>query len=183
MKRIFIFLLLSIFFGISYGQNVDEILNKRSLKTDSLTLELQKYNIQDNKVKYLQNTRKVLKSVVDDVLKLENFNNKTMQKVLMKPLTEYYDAFNVERDKKTTNTLRYGFKNKEDFINHYKAAEALLLGKLIECQYQALIDDAQRVVDEVNIYIDRNLKRLGMTIEEYEKLSENDKKLLEKSFK
>ncbi|MCT2562193.1 hypothetical protein [Chryseobacterium herbae] len=183
MKRIFIFSLLSMFFGISYGQNVDEILNKRSVRTDSLTLELQKYNIQDNKVEYLQNARKVLKSAIDDVLKLEDFNNKTMQKVLMKPLTEYYDAFNVERDKKTINTLRYGFKNKEDFVSHYKAAEALLLSKLIDLQYQALIDDAQRVIDEVNMYISRNLKRLGMTIEEYEKLGENDKKLLEKSFK
>ncbi|SHF07407.1 hypothetical protein [Chryseobacterium sp. OV279] len=183
MKRIFIFSLLSMFFGISYGQNVDETLNKRSIRTDSLTLELQKYNIQDNKVEYLQNARKVLKSAIDDVLKLEDFNNKTMQKVLMKPLTEYYDAFNVERDKKTINTLRYGFKNKEDFVSHYKAAEALLLSKLIDLQYQALIDDAQRVIDEVNMYISRNLKRLGMTIEEYEKLSENDKKLLEKSFK
>lgn len=183
MKRIFIFSLLSIFFGISYGQNVDETLNKRSIRADSLTLELQKYNIQDNKVEYLQNARKVLKSAIDDVLKLEDFNNKTMQKVFMKPLTEYYDAFNVERDKKIINTLRYGFKNKEDFVNHYKAAEALLLSKLIDLQYQALINDAQRVIDEVNMYIGRNLKRLGMTIEEYEKLSENDKRLLEKSFK
>ncbi|UWX61379.1 hypothetical protein N0B40_03665 [Chryseobacterium oranimense] len=183
MKRIFIFLLFSLFFEISYGQNVNEILNKRSVKTDSLRLELQKYNIQDDKVEYLQNARKVLKSTVDDVLKLEDFNNKTLQKVLMKPLTEYYDAFNFESNKKIINTLRYGFENKEDFINHYKASEALLLGKLIDRQYQALIDDSQRVIDEVNMYISKNLKRLGITIEEYEKLSENDKELLEKSFK
>ncbi|CEJ68854.1 hypothetical protein BN1195_01145 [Chryseobacterium oranimense G311] len=183
MKRIFIFLLFSLFFEISYGQNANEILNKRSVKTDSLRLELQKYNIQDDKVEYLQNARKVLKSTVDDVLKLEDFNNKTLQKVLMKPLTEYYDAFTFESNKKIINTLRYGFENKEDFINHYKASEALLLGKLIDRQYQALIDDSQRVIDEVNMYISKNLKRLGITIEEYEKLSENDKELLEKSFK
>lgn len=183
MKRIFIFLLFNSFFGVFYGQNVEELLTKRSLKADSLTLELKKFNIQDNKVIYLQSARKVLKSVTDDILKLENFNNKTMQKVLMKPLTDYYDAFNVEIDKKTTNTLKYGFEKKDDFINHYKVSEALLLGKLIDSQYLALIADSQRVVDEVTIYINRNLKRLGITIEEYEKLSENDKKLLEKTFK
>lgn len=106
-----------------------------------------------------------------------------MQRILMKPLTEYYDAFNVESNKKITNTLSYGFEKKENFISHYKIAEALLLSKLIDLQYQALINDAQRLINETNAYINRNLKRLGITVEEYEKLSENDKKLLEKSFK
>lgn len=182
MKKFHLILVIFIF-GISNGQNVDKILNKRIAKADSLTIELEKYNIQDYKITYLQEARKVLKSAVDNVLELENFNNKTMQRVLMKPLMEYYDAFNVESDKKITNTLSYGFEKKENFINHYKAAEALLLSKLIDLQYQALINDAQRLINETNAYINRNLKRLGISVEEYEKLSENDKKLLEKSFK
>lgn len=182
MKKLH-FILVIFIFGISFGQNFDKILNKRISKADSLTIELEKYNIQDDKIIYLQKARKVLKSTIESVLELENFNNKKMQKVLMNPLTEYYDAFNVENNKKTTNTLRYGFEKKEDFINHYKAAEALLLSKLIDLQYQALINDAQRLINEANDYINRNLKRLGITVEEYERLSENDKKLLGKSFK
>lgn len=182
MKKLYLILFLFLF-EISFGQNVDEILNKRIAKADSLTIELEKYNIHDNKIIYLQKARKVLKSTIESVLQLENFNNKTMQRILMKPLTEYYDAFNVESNKKITNTLSYGFEKKENFISHYKIAEALLLSKLIDLQYQALINDAQRLINETNAYINRNLKRLGITVEEYEKLSENDKKLLEKSFK
>lgn len=182
MKKLYPILFVFLF-GISYAQNVDEILNKRIAKADSLTIELEKYNIQDDKIIYLQKARKVLKLTVESVLQLEDFSNKTMQKVLMKPLTEYYDAFNVENNKKITNTLSYGFEKKENFINHYKIAEALMLSKLIDLQYQALINDAQRLINETNAYINRNLKRLGITVEEYEKLSENEKKLLEKSFK
>lgn len=99
MKKLYLILFLFLF-EISFGQNVDEILNKRIAKADSLTIELEKYNIHDNKIIYLQKARKVLKSTIESVLQLENFNNKTMQRILMKPLTEYYDAFNVESNKK-----------------------------------------------------------------------------------
>ena len=181
MKRIFIILFTFINLTI-FGQNIDDILTKRSLKTDSLAIELQKYNIEDEQVTYLQNARKTLKSVVNEILKLENFNNKPMQKVLLKPIQDYYEAFNVEKDGKKINTLNYGFENKEDFIYSYKISEALLLSKLIDKQYSVLILDSERKLKELTNYINQNLKRLGITKEQYDKLSENDKRLLEKQF-
>lgn len=182
MQKIFIFSLL-IISTLSNGQNIDEILEERSLKTDSLTIEMQKLNIQDEQVIYLQKARETLKTTANDILKLENFNNKIMQKALMKPLLKYYDAFNIEKDGKITNTLGYGDKSKEDFIYyHYKIPEALLLTKLIEKQYYALISYDESNIKILTNYINNNLKRLGITREQYEKLSENDKKLLEKKF-
>lgn len=181
MKKIYtIFLcLLSI---TVFGQNTDELLTKRSLKTDSLKVELQQRNIENEQIKYLENARKTLKNVVAEILNLENFNNKPIQKTLMKPLSEYYDAFNVKREGKIINTLRFGFEKKEDFITHYKISEALLLSDLIDKQYSALLDDSKKDYDAINNYIIKNLKRLGMTMEQYDKLSDNDRKIVEKQF-
>lgn len=182
MQKIFIFFLL-IISTLSNGQNIDEILEKRSLKTDSLTIELQKLNIQDEQVIYLQNARKTLKITINDILKLEDFNNKIMQKALMEPLLKYYDAFNVEKGGKITNTLGYGDKSKEDFIYyHYKIPEALLLTKLIDKQYSVIISHAERNIEKLTNNLNNNLKRLGITHEQYEKLSKNDKKILEEKF-
>lgn len=69
---------------------------KKDIKIDSLTSILENENITSEKVVYLQNARKELKSSVNEILKLENFKNKEMQKVLLTPLEDYYNAFDYE---------------------------------------------------------------------------------------
>lgn len=181
MRKVFVIFLCLL--GITvFGQEIDEILTKRNLRTDSLKIELKKKYIESDDVKYLEDARETLKNVVENIINLEDFNNKSMQKALMKPLDRYYDAFNVKKGNEIINTLRFGFEKKEDFIAHYKVSEALLLSKLIAKQYSTLVDDAKKEYNIISSYIKRNLKRLGISMEQYEKLSENDRKILEKQF-
>lgn len=166
----------------TFAQNLDKIIARDSMLTDSLQKQMQIYEVIDSKVEYLQKARIILKSSVNEVLNLENFNNKVMQKALLKPLTEYFEAFDVVRNKKKSNLLKYGFENKEDFIRYYKAVEGTILNKTIDLQYEALISGAKNDIKMLNDHINKNLKRLGISRAEYDALNENDRKLIEKKF-
>lgn len=181
MKKIIniCFLLISL---CSFSQNIDDILYLRTQKTDSLNIELQRKNIQDKDILYLQNARKELKIVINKIISLENFNNKPLQKALIDSLYDYYDAFNFENEGKISNVLKYGFEKKDDFIYSYKINEALLLSKIIKKQHESIIKYLNKEVETINNNINKNLKRLGMSRTQYENLNENDQKILETQF-
>ena len=181
MKKL-LFIVFSILNSILFAQNIDDDLQKREKRVDSLTIVLKKENIENENISFLQDARKALKSSVSEVLQLENFNNKQMQKVLLNPLQDYYSAFDYESNGKKGNSLRFGFEFKEDFIQHYKIVEVLLLGKISDKQYDVLIEYQKKKLKLISDYIDRNLKRLGITKEQYENLSDKDIELLEKNF-
>lgn len=137
----------------SYCQNIDEILLIRNQKTDSLNFELNRKGIHNKVVIYLQNAKKTLDIFIDRIKRLENFNNEKILVILYKPLFEYFEAFNFENNGKIINNLRKDFEEKDDLINYYKITEALLLTKLIDKQFTALIENTVKEIEDIENYI------------------------------
>lgn len=187
MKKIlsiFLFLSSIVLSAQNTETGIDKILEERRLKVDSLASEVEKRQIIDTQLDFLNEALEAMSPIVKDVLSLDNFNNAALQKTLIKPLAEkYYNVFNYESEGKKGNSLKYGFDNKEDFSAHYKMVEALLLSKIVMQQYSVLLDYHKKSLQRTEDYINRNLKALGISRADYDNLSDNDAIILEKQFK
>ena len=151
-------------------------------QVDSMNIVLAKKGIISSDLKYLMEAQRLVKPTIESILKLENFQNEKMQDVLLNPLSSYYDAFNFGEKEQNKNFLRFGFEDKEKFIRWYQLAERLLLNKIRQLQSALIIKKYQANIDKYEIYLNRNLKRLGMTRTQFDALSDNDVEILEKQF-
>ena len=112
-----------------------------------------------------------------ELLSITDYSNKQLQKIIIDPLTnyEYYDYFNTKNGgTKEVNTIKYGYTNRKDIEEQLKINEAVLLGNIYN-KKSAVYNEYLTTVDN---YINRNLKRLGITREIWDSMSDNDRNLL-----
>lgn len=164
--------------------NTDNTAQKARAKVDSLAAELIKLKISDPELNFLNEALTALPPLVKDVLSLDHFDSVPLQRALIKPLADkYYSAFDFESESQKYNGLRYGFDNKETFREYYQLVESLLLTKISLRQYAILTAYYEQSIQMADDYINQNLKALGMTRAEFDKLSEKDAAIIEKQFK
>lgn len=186
MKKItFLFLIFSTFV---FGQ----------LESDSLRIMYDKIDLDYNKgikdykeiIKYDDEIENYISAINEfypaysKILDLDNLSNKEVQKALIKDYAlKYYDLFNGNYEGKKINILLYGFDDKNEFKaylnNTYywlKNATTLKINKKIIIYHEEEINREE-------IYINKNLKRLLIKRETWDKMSENDKDILWKTFK
>ena len=77
----------------------------------------------------------------------------------------------------------YGFENKDDLDEYIDNAYYFLLTKTSILISDKIIAQLEKEVKEEDIYINKNLKRLGIKRSEWDNMSENDKDILWKTFK
>ena len=115
---------------------------------------------------------------------LDNLSNKQLQKALIQDyVNEYYDLFQFVNNGKKVNFLMYGFENKDDLDEYIDNAYYFLLTKTSILISDKVIAQLEKEVKEEDIYINKNLKRLGIKRSEWDNMSENDKDILWKTFK
>lgn len=182
MKKILLIFGLLIF-SCSFAQKyeTDTLIMERR-QVDSVNIVLAKDGISSSDLEYLMEAQRLVKPTIESILKLEDFQNEKMQDVLLNPLSDYHDAFNYGSKEHSKNFLRFGFDDKEKFIKWYQLAERLLLNKIRLLQSALIIKKNQAYLAKYEVFLNRNLKRLGMTRAQFEALSDNDVEILEKQF-
>jgi len=169
MKKItFLFILISGFIFSQERVNLldDEVkilkedLKKQKSKYDSLHLKNDDFNIQYSKL-----------------LELNDFSIYEIQKAIVNNFYEKYKFF-PEMEKGFNK-----FDNEVDvknYINKVNYSFDFILWQDLIIEIKNYYKDK---IDKLEDYKNKNLKRLGISIEQYNKLSENDKNLLWKEFK
>lgn len=115
-----------------------------------------------------------------NLLSIDDLSNKEVQKAILQPVADkYYSYFIFENNAVKTNVLTYGYTQREDLEGKLKIAEAVMLRNIVDKEL-AVLDKA---LNEINTYINSNLKRLKIPRETFDKMSANDKDLLWKTFK
>lgn len=118
------------------------------------------------------------------ILELDNLDNKQVQKALVENYAkEYYDLFNYTYEGKKHNMLLYGFDSKEEFKNYIDNTYHYILNDTSLKINRKISDFYKKEWNDQELYINSNLKRLGIKRETWDKMSENDKDLLWKTFK
>lgn len=118
-------------------------------------------------------------NVKKELLSLDDVTNKQMQKILIQPLAnEYNEYFILEDDKKGISTLKYGFETREALEHQLKICEATLLNNILGKKLE-MIHAKSIAIDK---YVNENLKRLNLSRETWDNMSDNDKDILLKKF-
>lgn len=112
-----------------------------------------------------------------ELLSITDNSNKQLQKIIIDPLNdyEYYNYFNTKNGgTKEVNTIRYGYTNRNDIEEQLKINEVVLLSNIYN-KKSAVYNDHLTIVQN---YIDKNLKRLGISKKVWDNMSDNDRNLL-----
>lgn len=211
MKRILYTLLLLIPTTFVYSQENEKLLEKLQ-KMDSIKISCLKQNDAEFCEKYLDEiTLNIFKNIYsnnrsklkvneiynmeleilesrynefirdyNELYKLENYNV-NLQKALLKNFSTKYN-----NEKK----FKESFLDKNELTKYINKMDRALIIGIVAKQMNVIVKNAQKEEDEsyeklksINIYRDKNLKRLNILLKDYELMSENDKNLLWKTFK
>jgi len=114
----------------------------------------------------------------DKIINMDELPSVSVQKALVKDYYNKYSYLFYDKDSKKNNLI-VGLKSKEQFRDYLE-----ILNNYLELNSSLFIDDLIKKNNKLyDDYINRNLKRLNIKKEEFEKMSEKDKETLLKIFK
>lgn len=176
MKTIpFLLLLVS---SYAYSQTrIDSIIIDRQEKVKYVNTLINEKNLQNEITQECDRVLNKFHEVKRALLSITDYSNKQLQKIIIDPLTdyEYYDYFNTKNGgTKEVNTIKYGYTNRNDIEEQLKINEVVLLSNIYN-KKSAVYNDHLTIVQN---YIDKNLKRLGISKKVWDNMSDNDRNLL-----
>lgn len=173
MKKhiIFIFLFLSVSI-YSQETNLEKKVKVQAIY-DKIKKEFDSLKLHSAQADFDEERRVDFRKAYSKLLELDDFTSLAVQNALLK---DYKDKYNLK-------PLEKRFENKEEVIKRidelqlrFTASLALLYSKDVSKHY----DELNKAYDN---YLQRNLKRLNLSKDEFDKLTEKDKDLLWKEFK
>ena len=179
MKKItFLFILISGFIFSQERVNLldDEVkilkedLKKQKSKYDSLHLK-------NDEIDYTIKMQNDFNIQYSKLLELNDFSIYEIQKAIVNNFYEKYKFF--PEMEKGFNKF-YNAVDVKNYINKVNYSFDFILWQDLIIEIKNYYKDK---IDKLEDYKNKNLKRLGISIEQYNKLSENDKNLLWKEFK
>ena len=177
--RTFIVIMLFIS-SCAYSQNdLDSLLVEQQSLLDFTNKSIKEYNLENDVTVECDEVLRRFKEVKRELLSIDDISNKPLQKIVLQPLAEeYYDYFTLSSEGKKINTLQYGFEKRSDLERQIKLMEGALIGNIFVKKNKIIID-YHTAIDN---YVDKNLKRLGISRETWKNMSDNDAELLMKKF-
>lgn len=172
-KMLLLFILFSSY--IHSQINIDSLLTKRQEIVFSINNNIKELNLQSEIIRDCDKAIQRFNDVKRELLSIDDLSNKQLQKIIIQPLAdEYGDYFTIKSEGKEVNTLKYGFESKASLENQLKIIEATLLGNVFEKKYRLIID----YNNSLENYINKNLKRLGISRKSWDDMTDNDQNLL-----
>lgn len=180
MKKIVLFFILYPVLAFSQSDSLDLSYLDISEKYNSI-YKFYKENIQpDANVERLISALEEFKPTYEKILRLDNLKNKNVQNALVSDYANKYgDLFIQTIDKRKVTYLFTNFENKSDVYDYiYKGTYMLKMD--IHNRIFALV---KKDFEKMQIYINKNLKRFGISREDYQNMSQKDKDALWEVFK
>lgn len=177
-KLLILFVLIS---GFAFGQTeIDTIINNRKETRVKIFQIAKELGGNDYVFSDFDNVVSVFEKVKKELLSIQDLNNKQLQKIVVEPLTEhrYFDYFTQTSDGKSETMIKYGFTDRDLLIRQIKLMEAVMLGNIIDKELAII----KKRLNERDLFIQNNLKRLGITIKQWDDMTESDRKILVKKF-
>ena len=176
--------LLFLFFHLSlflFSQTENDSLN---IRYEQQLTEYKNLNTYDSNIEKIIRCIKDFNQTYSKLLEIQDLKNINLQKALINNFAEKYsDLFIISKEGKKINWLQYGFESKKDISEYIQIGDGFLKYKLILAVSDLIIDKKEKEVAAFENYLIINLKRLGISREDYENLSQKDKDLLWEKFK
>ncbi|WP_312342687.1 hypothetical protein [Chryseobacterium binzhouense] len=172
MKKIILFFMLFPVLAFSQSDSLDLSYLDISEKYNSTYKFYKEYIQPDANVERLISALEEFKPTYEKILRLDNLKNKNVQNALISEYANKYgDLFIHTVNKRKVTYLFTSFDNKSDVYDYINKG-AYMLKMDIHNRMFALI---KKDFEKMQIYINQNLKRFGISREDYEKMSQNDK--------